>query len=156
MSHPDRFATPGGLSRNTVIVGSVVALHVAGLWALQSGLLRKAAEVIVPAELLTEFIAPPAPPKIELPSSQASYLNNAPPRYPSMSKRLGEQGRVVIRALIATDGTASQATIRTSSGYLRLDETALKTVLQWRYVPGKRAGVPEAMWFNIPLDFVLE
>ncbi|MCO4245225.1 energy transducer TonB, partial [Acidovorax facilis] len=57
MSHPDRFATPGGLSRNTVIVGSVVALHVAGLWALQSGLLRKAAEVIVPAELLTEFIA---------------------------------------------------------------------------------------------------
>src|SRR3989344_1052883 len=60
MSHPDRFATPGGLSRNTVIVGSVVALHVAGLWALQSGLLRKAAEVIVPAELLTEFIAPPA------------------------------------------------------------------------------------------------
>ncbi|KQB56045.1 energy transducer TonB, partial [Acidovorax sp. SD340] len=64
MSHPDRFATPGGLSRNTVIVGSVVALHVAGLWALQSGLLRKAAEVIVPAELLTEFIAPPAPPKV--------------------------------------------------------------------------------------------
>ena len=59
MSHPDRFATPGGLSRNTVIVGSVVALHVAGLWALQSGLLRKAAEVIVPAELLTEFIAAP-------------------------------------------------------------------------------------------------
>ena len=29
-------------------VGSVVALHVAGIWALQSGLLRKAAEVIVP------------------------------------------------------------------------------------------------------------
>lgn len=67
MSHPDRFATPGGLSRNTVIVGSVVALHVAGLWALQSGLLRKAAEVIVPAELLTEFIAPPAPPKVTPP-----------------------------------------------------------------------------------------
>src|SRR3989344_1019427 len=62
MSHPDRFATPGGLSRNTVIVGSVVALHVAGLWALQSGLLRKAAEVIVPAELLTELIALPALP----------------------------------------------------------------------------------------------
>src|SRR3989344_1902022 len=62
MSHPDRFATPGGLSRNTVIVGSVVALHVAGLWALQSGLLRKAAEVIVPAELLTQLNALPAPP----------------------------------------------------------------------------------------------
>ena len=42
-----------------MIVGSVVALHVAGIWALQSGLVRKAAEVIVPAELLSEFIAPP-------------------------------------------------------------------------------------------------
>ena len=67
MSHPDRFATPGGVSRNTVIVGSVIALHVAGIWALQSGLLRRAAEVIVPAELLSEFIAPPAPPKVTPP-----------------------------------------------------------------------------------------
>ena len=61
MSQPDRFAPAGGLSRNTVIVGSVVLFHVAAIWALQSGLVRKAAEVIVPAELLSEFIAPPAP-----------------------------------------------------------------------------------------------
>lgn len=79
MSHPDRFATPGGLSRNTVIVGSVVALHVAGLWALQSGLLRKAAEVIVPAELLTEFIAPPAPPKVT-PAASATPTAEARPQ----------------------------------------------------------------------------
>ena len=67
MSHPDRFAPPGGVSRNAVIVGSVVALHVAGIWALQSGQVRKAAEVIVAAELLSEFIAPPAPPKVTPP-----------------------------------------------------------------------------------------
>ena len=53
MSHPDRFASPGGVSRNTVIVGSVLALHVAGIWALQSGLVRKAAEGIVPCLLYT-------------------------------------------------------------------------------------------------------
>ena len=232
---------PTNMNRRVLIVASVVGLHAAALWALQTGFVRRAVDPATPVEVMVQLIelpqpqmapapepapeppkpapeppappqprpkptpvpvpktveqpvpepvalptptpptterevapatastapapepvkpaappAPPAPPKIELPSSQASYLNNAPPRYPSMSKRLGEQGRVVIRALIATDGTASQATIRTSSGYLRLDETALQTVLQWRYVPGKRAGVPEAMWFNIPLDFVLE
>ena len=49
------------MSRNAVIIGSVLALHVAGLWALQSGLVRKAAEIIVPAQLLSEFIAPPTP-----------------------------------------------------------------------------------------------
>ena len=35
-------------------------------------------------------------------------------------------------------------------------EAALATVQRWRYVPGKRAGVPEAMWFNVPIRFVLD
>jgi protein TonB len=43
-----------------------------------------------------------------------------------------------------------------SSGYDRLDQAAVSTVLKWRYVPGKRGGVPEAMWFNVPINFVLE
>ena len=69
---------------------------------------------------------------------------------------MGEQGRVVVRAFIDVNGSASQASITSSSGYERLDQVALKTVLQWRYAPGKRAGTPEAMWFNVPLNFVLE
>ena len=97
-----------------------------------------------------------ATPKIELPSSSADYLNNPPPAYPPLSKRLGEQGKVVVRAFIEANGTATKAEIRTSSGYERLDKTALQTVLRWRYVPGKRAGVVEAMWFNVPINFVLE
>lgn len=98
----------------------------------------------------------PAAPRIELPSSQADYLNNPRPPYPPLSKRLGEEGRVVLRVRIEADGTASQAEVQKSSGYDRLDQTALQTVLRWRYVPGKRNGVPEAMWFNIPIQFVLE
>lgn len=100
--------------------------------------------------------APPAPPQLELPSSSADYLNNPPPPYPPLSKRLGEQGKVVVRAFIEANGTATKAEIRTSSGYERLDQAALQTVLKWRYVPGKRAGAAEAMWFNVPIHFVLE
>lgn len=100
--------------------------------------------------------APPAPPRVELPSSDADYLQNPKPAYPPMSRRLGEQGKVVLRVLIGTDGTAQQAEIRQSSGYERLDQAALETVRRWRYVPGKRGGVPEAMWFNVPINFVLE
>lgn len=98
---------------------------------------------------------PPAS-QIEWPSAAASYLNNPPPAYPPLSRRLGEQGKVVVRARIEVDGTASQAEIRTSSGYSRLDQTAIDTVLRWRYVPGTRNGMPEAMWFHIPIHFVLE
>ena len=100
--------------------------------------------------------ARPAPPAVVLPSSDADYLNNPPPSYPRMSRRMGEQGTVVLRVLINTEGRAEQAEVRTSSGYTRLDETALETVRRWRYVPGKRAGVAEAMWFNVPVRFVLD
>lgn len=100
--------------------------------------------------------ASPAPARIELPSSSADYLNNPKPAYPGLSKRLGEEGKVVLRVLIEADGSASKAEIRSSSGYDRLDQAALQTVLRWRYLPGKRGGVPEAMWFNVPINFVLE
>lgn len=99
--------------------------------------------------------APAAPPRIELPSSNADHLNNPKPPYPPLSKRLREDGTVVLRVFIKADGTASEAEIQTSSGYDRLDQTARQTVLRWRYVPGKRNGVPEAMWFNVPLTFQL-
>ena len=101
-------------------------------------------------------VASPAPARIELPSSSADYLNNPKPAYPGLSKRLGEEGKVVLRVLIEADGSASKAEIRSSSGYDRLDQAALQTVLRWRYLPGKRNGVAEAMWFNVPINFVLE
>ena len=66
------------LDRNILIAASVVVLHVAVLWALQNGLLRRAAEMVVPAGVLTRIIeiespkvAPPpspAPPKTALPT----------------------------------------------------------------------------------------
>jgi periplasmic protein TonB len=91
-----------------------------------------------------------------LPSSTADYLHNPRPPYPAASRRLGEQGQVVVGVLIGVDGSARKAEIRQSSGYPRLDQAALNTALQWRYVPGRRGGVPEAMWFNVPINFVLQ
>lgn len=74
-----------------------------------------------------------------------------------MSRRLGETGRVVVRVLIGVDGRAQDARIERSSGFERLDRVALETARErWRYVPGTRGGVPEAMWFNVPINFVLE
>ncbi len=90
-----------------------------------------------------------------LPSSNADYLNNPKPVYPAMSKRLGEQGKTIVRVLIGVDGLPRSATIRQSSGYERLDEAARTAVMSWRYVPGKRNGVVEPMEFNVPVNWVL-
>ena len=91
-----------------------------------------------------------------LPSSHADYLNNPAPSYPAISRRLGEQGKVVIRVLIGKDGMAQQGNIHHSSGYDRLDQAALRAVMRWRYVPGRRDGMAQDMWFNVPINFALD
>jgi len=100
--------------------------------------------------------APAAPAKLEMPSSKADYLHNPPPDYPRMSKRLGEQGKVVLKVLIGTDGAPQKVELVTSSGFERLDKSAMDAAMRWRYVPGKRGGVAEAMWYQVPIQFTLE
>ncbi len=100
--------------------------------------------------------ARPVAPAIQLPSSNADYLNNPAPIYPPISQRLGEQGQVVVRVLIGKDGHAHQGEVHQSSGYDRLDQAALRAVMGWRFVPGQRGGVPQDMWFNVPISFTLK
>lgn len=73
-----------------------------------------------------------------------------------MSKRLGEQGRVVVKVLIGEDGQPQKVELHTTSGFERLDKAAMEAAMRWRYVPGKRGGAPEAMWYQIPIQFTLE
>lgn len=97
--------------------------------------------------------APGSSSQVELPSKDADYLHNPLPEIPRLSILRNEQGRVVVAALIDLDGRAQQPYIKVSSGYARLDDAALATVKAWRYVPGKRGGVPVAMWYDIPFTF---
>lgn len=97
-----------------------------------------------------------SPQKLIPPVTHASFLNNPPPPYPRQSRRLGEQGRVVLAVEIDINGVASQAMISISSGYPRLDRTALETVLKWRFIAGKSDGMPKKMWIHIPINFILE
>lgn len=223
-----------GMNRNVAIASTVVVFHLAALWALQSGLLRRAVEIVVPVAMLSEILEPPrpraepappapqppvpvkqpvvrraaptpapppmpvaspapdpapmapetaptppappspaltapvaaaappaapapdAPARVELPSSDADYLQNPKPAYPPISKRLGEQGKVTHRVVIGADGMPISATLVASSGYPRLDQAAYQTVMRWRYVPGKRNGVATQMAFNVPIHWVLE
>ena len=69
---------------------------------------------------------------------------------------MGEQGKVLLRVFIGADGVPHRVEINKSSGYDRLDRQAMDAVMRWRFVPGKRNGVPEAMWNLVPINFVLE
>ncbi len=67
-----------GMSRNAIIAVAVLVLHVFALWAFQSGLLRRAVEIIVPAEMLSEFIEPPAPKVVPPPPAPPVAVKQTP------------------------------------------------------------------------------
>jgi protein TonB len=90
---------------------------------------------------------------VELPSSNADYLHNPKPLYPKLSERRGEQGVVVLSVLVGADGRAREVSVKTSSGYERLDMAAREAVLAWTFVPGKRNGAAVEMSVDVPIRF---
>lgn len=99
--------------------------------------------------------AKPAAPALELPTSDAAYLRNPVPPYPPLSEKRGEDGTVKLKVYVNALGEPEQVLLEKSSGFDRLDQSALDTVKRWRFVPGKRNGVPAGMWHFVPYKFVL-
>jgi periplasmic protein TonB len=88
--------------------------------------------------------------------ASADYDANPPPPYPARARRLGEQGTVTLRILVAADGSVANAEIAHSSGFDTLDRAALETVrTRWRFVPARRAGAPVKSWVLVPIRFAL-
>lgn len=110
----------------------------------------------------TRAEAPPAPaPVLSAPSkteiSTASYsASNQKPAYPNMSKRLSEQGTVVLRVLVKADGTAGEVEVKSSSSYPRLDQAAIDAVKTWRFNPAKIDGKAIDEWYQVPIPFKLQ
>jgi len=87
---------------------------------------------------------------------RVDYLGQRPsPEYPRLSQRRGEAGRVVVRVLISPQGSVAKATLRTSSGYPRLDESALKAARTAKFKPYTENGIAYPALADIPFDFVL-
>lgn len=99
-------------------------------------------------------VAEPAP--VTAPVFDASYLENPEPAYPALSRRLGEQGRVILRVLVNAGGTTDEVQLRASSGHGRLDEAARDTVRRWKFVPARNGAEPCAAWVLVPISFRLE
>jgi protein TonB len=93
---------------------------------------------------------------ITLPRFNADYLNNPPPVYPTLARRLGEQGRVMLRVLVRADGTPAEVEINRSSGSARLDRAALDAVRKWRFIPAQQGDTPVTSPVLVPISFTLE
>jgi len=88
--------------------------------------------------------------------SQVAYVNPPNAIYPTRSRRAGEQGRVLLRVLVDVGGRPAQVAVARSSGHPALDESALSAVRAASFRPYAEGGVPQAVWVNVPIDFVLQ
>ncbi len=86
----------------------------------------------------------------------ADYLQNPAPVYPPLSRRMGEEGKVMLRAYVLPSGRPETVELKHSSGSNRLDEAALAAVRKWRFVPARRGSEAVAAWVLIPISFRLE
>lgn len=106
--------------------------------------------------------APPAanPPAraeaVEPPQFNVAYLNNPRPAYPSIARKLGLEGVVVLRVHVSAAGKPEQVRIAKSSGASVLDDAALKAVQSWTFVPGRRGETPIAHLVDVPIRFELK
>jgi len=80
----------------------------------------------------------------------------ASPAYPALSRRMGEEGKLVLRVELDETGHISNAKVVESSGYSRLDNAALSAVKTWRCRPAVRNGKAVPAIALQPFNFVIE
>lgn len=98
-----------------------------------------------PSALPAAAPAIPAPPAAAGPVNLGTELalscpDRPPPDYPAVSRRMGEQGRAMLRVELDARGQVTAAHIVTSSGSERLDNAALAAVRRWRCQAARRDG----------------
>jgi len=95
------------------------------------------------------------PPVVIGPVRDPRYAANFQPEYPAIERRLGHEGRVVVRVLVGTDGRVKQVQKVSAASDDFFEVTERRALDKWRFKPGTRDGVPIEAWQTVSLSFVL-
>lgn len=89
-------------------------------------------------------------------AGQLQYLSSPAPSYPVAALRAGQQGTVLLRVLVGTDGRPAEVSVQTSSGHRALDLAARSQVLRnWRFQPAMQNGQAVQAYGLVPVSFSL-
>lgn len=98
----------------------------------------------------------PAPVAVVAARFDADYLHNPKPVYPALSRRMNEEGKVLLKVRVSAQGTALDVAVSKSSGFARLDAAATEAVIRWRFVPAKRGDEAVDSSVIVPITFAFE
>ena len=95
----------------------------------------------------------------------AAYAANAAPHvdlaqphvqdYPDAAQLNGEEGSVLVNVYVRTNGRPSKIKVAQSSGFPDLDNAAVESVLNWRFVPAMHDGDPVGDWAAVKVVYQL-
>lgn len=109
-----------------------------------------------PAEQAPVSAAVPSLPAGPREVSALAYARKPQPEYPRLSRRLGEEGSVIVRVEVDERGGARAVNIVRSSGFPRLDQAALEAVRATPFRPYFEDGRAISAVGLITIDFKLE
>jgi periplasmic protein TonB len=99
------------------------------------------------AAAVTGVEPPPREPVVVMPRLDEGRSD--PVRYPTLSRYLGEEGAVLLQALVDLDGRVAETTLVRSCGFPRLDWATRAGIAEnYRFVPGTVDGIPMRMWIT--------
>lgn len=84
------------------------------------------------------------------------YGGNPKPPYPELARHQGYEGTVRLTVEVLANGCVGEITIKKSSGYEILDQSALMTVKKWRFTPARFAGIPVRSTVVVPITYCLK
>lgn len=93
---------------------------------------------------------------VHLSQGDTIFENQPKPRYPMVSKKLGEEGTVIVKGCIEENGSIKNAVVINGSGYKRLDAEAIETVRKWTFSGINQKNKKIMSCYKIPIKFVLE
>ncbi|PRC93621.1 energy transducer TonB [Solimicrobium silvestre] len=105
-----------------------------------------------PAETTPVASTAPAVPKT---ITGVSYLQEPQVVYPMISKRMNEQGRVLLHILVDEFGVPQKIKIQQSSGSERLDEAAKVAAAKALFKPYREDGKSQPVYVVVPINFRL-
>ena len=140
------------------------AAQIARTWSFQSAAQNPLSEVKVevdwklPLSSADDYGLPlPGPPEGSVVVSPEPLNSHAVQRidYPTVSIQSNEQGEVSLTFRIGEDGSTSDVQVVDSSGYGRLDQSAMRMVQRWKYSAGTVDGKVSEFWTRSRISFFL-
>lgn len=117
---------------------------------------KKVKKEYIPTQLIKSFEEKKIEKNTSIVIQEAKYRKQYPPVYPGRALELGQEGNVILHALVKPDGLTEELKVADSSGFSILDKAALAAVRKWEFEPINQNGIAIKSWVKVPIEFVIQ